>query len=363
MIMGVDPRHWPGYSQTYFQRHFPIYLVHFVTARCPYRCPTCFYWSKTDQPSIQKELSAAEIARVANHIPYVWQVSLTGGEPFVRSDLDQIIVAYFSRAYALHVSVHTTGCFPRRIIPQIRTVFDKVPGANLSVHFSLDLLPADQDRFRGRTGGYDRFLATYRGLQILQKTEPGLSLVIDTVYSARNQACIENVYHLIRDELRPDDMSLIFVRGNPRDPALTHVDPAAYRDWAGKWQIQSPTPRYSHKLARIMKAEIANDIQKIATDNRKKPQRCSAGQKIVVLNEYGEVLPCEMLSNFTEKLTVMGAVRDYDYSLPNLMAAEAAQKVRATIREIRCACTYECALLANHLTNPAKLIRMGLKSL
>ena len=67
----------------------PVSLIFFVTSKSNLLCKHCFYWEELNLP--KNELSLEEIEKVARSLPNLLTVSLTGGEPYLRPDLPQIV--------------------------------------------------------------------------------------------------------------------------------------------------------------------------------------------------------------------------------------------------------------------------------
>lgn len=84
----------------------PIYVQFYITARCNLTCQQCnIIYANSDL----RECSIDEIERIADNLAEmgVAIVLLTGGEPFIRKDLPEIIRAFESRG--LHVRMQTNG--------------------------------------------------------------------------------------------------------------------------------------------------------------------------------------------------------------------------------------------------------------
>ena len=69
----------------------PNYLIFFVTARCNLRCPHCFYLEEINSAVSSKELKINELEQMTKKAPFLFHVSFTGGETFVRNDIDKIV--------------------------------------------------------------------------------------------------------------------------------------------------------------------------------------------------------------------------------------------------------------------------------
>lgn len=351
----------PHYLNTYRKALYPIYLVHFVTARCPYRCPTCFYWQEIQSAAKENELSTTDIRQIAQNHIYPWQITLTGGEPFVRADLAQIVIDYFQIAHAWRISIHTTGGFPQRTCEAIEHIFSEMPHANLALHFSLDLLDDAQDEFRGKAGAFDRNMETYHAVKALKTKFSTLKLVVDTVYSALNQDRLDEVDAYIKNKLRPDDRSLILIRGEPENPAVKTVDIKRYELWSRQWYLDTRPTAIAERIGTEMKHHISRQMKQIMTTGQL-PRCCTAGDKFAVITEYGDVLPCEMLDTFTREDIVMGNLRSHQFSILNVLRSPAGTRVRKLIRDVKCACTYECAALCNTLTTPTRMAQIALRA-
>ena len=63
----------------------PTDMCIIVTYRCPMKCQMCDIWKNPTQK--EKEITIAEIEK----LPSVKFINITGGEPFVREDLEEII--------------------------------------------------------------------------------------------------------------------------------------------------------------------------------------------------------------------------------------------------------------------------------
>lgn len=119
----------------------PVYVQFYVTARCNLTCEQCnIIYANSDV----RECTLDEIERIADNFAKmgVAIVLLTGGEPFARKDLPEIIRAFESRG--VHVRMQTNGFATEE---QIARAVD-AGGKDISI--SLDSLrPATQDKING----------------------------------------------------------------------------------------------------------------------------------------------------------------------------------------------------------------------
>jgi MoaA/NifB/PqqE/SkfB family radical SAM enzyme len=119
----------------------PVYVQFYVTARCNLTCEQCnIIYANSDV----REATLDEIQHIADNFARmgVAIVLLTGGEPFARKDLPEIIHAFESRG--VHVRMQTNGFASEEQI--VRAI--EAGGKDISI--SLDSLqPATQDKING----------------------------------------------------------------------------------------------------------------------------------------------------------------------------------------------------------------------
>ena len=119
----------------------PIYVQFYITARCNLTCQQCnIIYANSDM----RECTISEIEKIADNLAEmgVAIVLLTGGEPFIRKDLPEIIYAFESRG--VHVRMQTNGLAKEE---QIQKVIE-AGGHDISI--SLDSLqPKTQDKVNG----------------------------------------------------------------------------------------------------------------------------------------------------------------------------------------------------------------------
>ena len=119
----------------------PVYVQFYVTARCNLTCQQCnIIYANSDV----RECTLDEIKRMADNFARmkVAMVLLTGGEPFTRLDLHEIIRAFESRG--VHVRMQTNGLATDERIHQA------VEAGGRDISISLDSLwPGNQDEING----------------------------------------------------------------------------------------------------------------------------------------------------------------------------------------------------------------------
>ena len=117
-----------------------------TTYRCLMRSKMCDIW---DNPT---DLSKEFKSQLLERLPKLNLVNLTGGEPFVRQGLDEIIRILFTKTGCVVIS--TSGRFEGRIFK----LAEQFP--NLGFCVNLEGLSQKNDELRSHAGGFDRGLRT-----------------------------------------------------------------------------------------------------------------------------------------------------------------------------------------------------------
>lgn len=126
-------------------KNTPVYVQFYVTSRCNLTCKQCnIIYANSDV----REVTLDEVKKIANNFSKlgVAIVLLTGGEPFLREDLPEIIKAF--EDHGIHVRMQTNGLASEE---QIHKAIE-YGGKDISI--SLDSLnPQIQDYINGEFKG------------------------------------------------------------------------------------------------------------------------------------------------------------------------------------------------------------------
>lgn len=142
----------------------PTFMNLSVSNRCNARCEMCDIWRYQSN-----DFTIAELEKALKN-PFLSDVSnfgITGGEPFLRQDLPEIIRCASSNFNRLRVIGITTNGFNSgriaRILPQMLTL--RPAGVSLRITVSLDGIGSVHDRTRGVPGVFEKVERTLDYLQ------------------------------------------------------------------------------------------------------------------------------------------------------------------------------------------------------
>lgn len=135
-----------------------------TTYRCPMRCKMCDIWSNPTDKG--KEITARDLEKM----PGVNITNITGGEPLIREDLDELVEVILKKSKRACIS--TSGFYPERIFK----LSEKFP--ELGFRVSIEGLSQKNDELRGRDGGFDRGLRTLLGLKQMGRKDVGFGITV-----------------------------------------------------------------------------------------------------------------------------------------------------------------------------------------
>ncbi len=336
----------------------PLYFVYFVTERCNAQCRHCLLGQ--EHRSGEGELTIDEIEKVSASMGPMLFFTPTGGEPFLRPDLPEIVSIFRRNNRALNVGIPTNGSMTGRTVRAVRTMLDANPDLDLHLDVSIDGLPELHDEIRGVPGLFDRAIETYKQLRELERHYPQFSTCVQVTVSAFNQHQLLELYDYLKRGVGINTVFSLLTRGEPRDPAAKDFDIEKYLAFHRALEEDNKARILSgyYKMPfsdvlnakRIVRPQI---ISKTVIENRYQVP-CYGGTLGAAMFSKGEVLPCELRWR-----DVIGNVRDVDYDFQRLWRSPEAEAMRCDIRCNRCFCTYECFLTLNILFNPLVLPRVG----
>lgn len=183
-----------GLAETWFRRPpGPTRVVLDVTRRCNLRCAMCRTW---ERPRAQ-ELSAAEIGAVLQRLDRLRWLDVTGGEPFVRGDIGEVLDAVAASTPALEMlHFQTNGWRGDRIVRHTERLRARTR-AQLVVTVSIDGPAALHDRIRGVEGSFVRAVATARALQSIA----GVEVHVGTTITKLNAHAMDHTWRALQDAL------------------------------------------------------------------------------------------------------------------------------------------------------------------
>ena len=292
-----------------------LYGTVIVTYRCNARCNMCDCFKDPSRP--EEEITLEEIKK----LPEMEFTNITGGEPFVRQDIPDIVRELYKKSDRIVIS--TNGYFTDRIIALCKE-FPKV-----GIRISIEGLQETNDKIRGIPDGFNRGYNTLKTLVDMGHKDVGFGMTVQDMncqdlvplYELANEmdmefatATLHNSFYFRKTDNKIDDKRKVV---EAFEDLINHL-------------LQSKSPKkwarayFNHGL-----------INYIYGQPRLLP--CEMGTNGFFLDPYGNVLPC---NGSTERMS-MGNLHENTWE--EIWNSEQAKKVREQVKH----CDKNCWMIGS----------------
>jgi MoaA/NifB/PqqE/SkfB family radical SAM enzyme len=269
-------------------------------------------------------------------------LNLTGGEPFLRDDLYEIVFAAIRIMKPLFINIPTNGLLPQQVENLVRKIERHcVKNTNIVISVSVDDIYERDDNLRGVSGAYKMAIETFNILSSSKIIEAYFQVNI----SGYNIGHIEEV---IEELLRHKKIIITFAHKmdlfrnfdttmtieNFKSEAIKFIDKYISRFW----RINGFDSVVFLMYLKGMRYFLLNG---------KLPVRCTAGISTLTIDPFGNVLPCPY------KIKSVLNVRDCEYN--PLKYYTGAVKKRVLLENYDCnLCWQNCEAIPSILLHPIK---------
>lgn len=276
-----------------------------VTYRCNARCNMCNRYKKPSQP--EEEISLETIKK----LPPMYFTNITGGEPFIRTDLKEIVRELRKKSDRIVIS--TNGFFTDRIVELCREFPD------IGIRISIEGLEETNNQIRGLEDGFNRGYSTLKKLVEMGMKDVGFGMTVQDL-NAKDLVALYDLSNEMNMEFATASLhnSFYFVEAKN----IIHDRPMVAREFERLINelLKSKSPKkwfrayFNHGL-----------INYIYGQKRLLP--CDMAFDTFFIDPYGDVMPC----NGTKDKEVMGNLNECE-SWEELWQSPKAQAVRSKVR-------------------------------
>ncbi|MBM3251733.1 MAG: radical SAM protein [Candidatus Omnitrophica bacterium] len=325
----------PAYNLFYYNSRFKILPFSYavaLTSRCNCKCLTCGIPNNKDLS--QAELSCNEYSNFFESLgesPF-W-VTFTGGEPFLRSDIVEIIYLFYKICRPKIMNISTNGTLTENTIKGVGRILDLCRDSHLVLNLSLDGVGEDHDRLRGSPGCYKKTLDTFQGLKKIR--QKNFILGINTVLSKYNIAGFSRLCEEIKD-LEPDSYTTEIAQEREELNNLGYgivPDCRAYNkamDYLKSEKIAFKPTRLNN-LKRLMRRAYYRQVSGFLK-NQAYSLRCLAGVTSGFVSPSGNISFCCFYTS------PVGNLREVDFDFNKIWFADKARERRKMLKDKKCAC-------------------------
>ena len=286
-----------------------------VTYRCNAKCTMCNRYKVPSKP--EEEISLETIRK----LPEMYFTNITGGEPFMREDLKDVVRELYKKSDRIVIS--TNGFYTDRIVDLCKEF------PQIGIRISIEGLEQTNNEIRGLDDGFNRGYTTLKTLVDMGMKDVGFGMTVQD----KNAPDLVSLYN-ISDELGMEfataslHNSFYFVESNNiiHDRLMVAQN---FEDLINRL-LESNSPKkwfrayFNHGL-----------INYIFSQKRLLP--CDMSFDTFFIDPFGDVMPC----NGTKEKEVMGNLKEQSWD--ELWNSEAAETVR---KKVRC-CDRNCWMIGS----------------
>ncbi|MBU0762130.1 MAG: radical SAM protein [Candidatus Altiarchaeota archaeon] len=339
-----------GLSSLFFRNNL-VEVTYFVTSKCNLHCKHCFVKKKLN--SGETELSIDEIKKIGKTIGPLYRVSISGGEPFLREDICELLIAIMECWKPRVITIPTNGSQEMKIMESIKRwgCVSERYSTKIRILFSLNSLGEKMDEFVGVKSFFKKFAQTVKMSSAEASRYKNVDVGVISCFGVYNQGFFDEIVEFVKNDLAIDDFSI----GLDRNQSGIDLD-----------KYGEILDYYDKSEKSVFLCTYRKLVRQYMVDYFRKPKyftKCYSGRLRVVISPSGFVYPCETLG-YPGGEKVIGNLRDYDYDLKKMIESKAAVEIYSSIVDSRCHCNHGCDmslnLLCSHKFKLKLLVMTGL---
>jgi len=350
-------------------RDIPFDLEFAVTNRCDLRCIQCDVWRYYEESPemIQSELRIGEIEKIFSSYRGFSVIGITGGEPFLREDLPEIVnIVGKTQRKLRSLFITSNGQLTEKAVTKVKQILGNLESIDTSFDF-IQLISMDgprdlHDHIRGFAGAHDRALETIRLLSDLRTVHPSFHLGTVTVCSPFNIDRFDEVINHISRLKKEYDLEpsfCVWFEGQLYKNVGKCGD-MNVQEFRNKLIALIPQIKSAAKTESLISTgrSIFYDLLRLWLQNPStQVVPCGAARIRYFLGSTGDIYPCTI---FNHKI---GNLSDYDFDLNRLFQSHQRKETRRLVEEEKCPiCCNTCETIPAMIAKPIHTVTEWLRS-
>lgn len=311
------------------------YKINFcITNRCNGRCLTCNTWKENRESTrrFKDELTLDEIDRFFCRLPKTisW-ISLTGGEPFLRDDIEEIVKLATNRIKGLSLINIPTNGLVNSTFSKIKNILNIKKRPWLYINFSIDGTPEIHNKIRGNDNAFFKTWEMYQKVKKLESVNKSFKVGIETTISSYNIGYIvpfleQYISHRDNIMINIAHNSALYKNTQSKDRLTLCLDPEKTKDVLK--QIKKKWGWFS--IDNIIKRYYVNRVPFFLKNPQTMVVPCKALKSSIAINSYGDLSSCLMWDK------TIGNLREYNYDISTILASQQTKELRSLIVKGNC---------------------------
>ncbi len=286
-----------------------------VTYRCNAKCSMC---NRYKVPSLPEEEITVETIK---KLPEMYFTNITGGEPFIREDLKDIVRELYKKSDRIVIS--TNGFFTDRIVDLCKEF------PQIGIRISIEGLEQTNNEIRGLEDGFNKGYTTLKTLVEMGMKDVGFGMTVQD----KNAPDLVSLYDI------SDEMGMEFATASLHNSFYFVESTNIIHD---RLMVAENFEKLINKLLdsnspkKWFRAYFNHGlINYIFSQKRLLP--CDMSFDTFFIDPYGDVMPC----NGTKEKEVMGNLNSQSWD--ELWNSEQAEAVRSKVRS----CDRNCWMIGS----------------
>ncbi len=286
-----------------------------ITYRCNAGCTMCNRYKCPSKP--EEELSIETMKK----LPRMYFTNITGGEPFIRTDLKDIVKELYSKSDRIVIS--TNGFFTDRIIDLCSEFPD------VGIRISIEGLEETNNKIRGLQDGFNKGYTTLKKLVDIKHPDVGFGMTVQDS-NAKDLMALYKLSDNLNMEFATASLHNSFYFVESKNIIKDRLMVAKEFEKLINELLQSTSPKkwfrayFNHGLINYIFGQ-------------KRLLQCNMASDTFFIDPYGDVMPC----NGTKEKKLIGNLNKSSWD--ELWSSAQAEQVRTEVRH----CDRKCWMIGS----------------